>query len=163
MPKGRLFNTKGQVTAGRGAELTDLQKEFLSEVKQRGFQEVKAIVKELNYTSYHRDKRNMATAFYRELHKLAASETYGLEAAKGMNINKLILIRDTAIEEGDYKTAMKAIEVINSMLGHNAPQKVTQTKIDVKATIDLTKPVVEDERIEDVSFDDIEDAEFEED
>ena len=40
------------------------------------------------------------------------------------------------------------------MQGYKAPVKVQQTKIDVKATIDLTKPIDEDAMYLDVDYED---------
>jgi hypothetical protein len=38
------------------------------------------------------------------------------------------------------KAAMEAIKIINDMQGYKAPTKVEQTKFDIKATIDLSEP-----------------------
>ena len=46
---------------------------------------------------------------------------------------------------------MEAIKIINDMQGYKAPTKVQQTKIDVKATIDLTSK----EEDEDIDYIDI--------
>ena len=67
-----------------------------------------------------------------------------LEYTKGMNLDTLGSIRDSAFENGDFKTAMEAIKIMNDMKGHKAPVKVQQTKIDVKATIDLTASIDDD-------------------
>ena len=99
----------------------------------------------MSYTSYYRDRRNVGTAFHQELMKLVDSEQKSIEAAKGMNLNKLITIRDMAISAGDMKVAMEAIKIMNSMQGHNAPKEVKQTKLDITATIDLTAPVEEED------------------
>ena len=49
------------------------------------------------------------------------------------------------MSNGDTKAAMESIKIINDMQGYKAPTKVHQTKIDVKATIDLTATNQEDE------------------
>ena len=71
-----------------------------------------------------------------------------IEAAKGSNIRALINIRDKALRAGDDKAAMEAIKILNDMQWYKAPTKVQQTKIDVKATIDLTASDSEDEDID---------------
>ena len=80
-----------------------------------------------------------------------ASEGMQIEAAKGSNIRALINIRDKALRAGDDKAAMEAIKILNDMQGYKAPTKVQQTKIDVKATIDLTSK----EEDEDIDYIDI--------
>ena len=64
--------------------------------------------------------------------------------AKGSNLDLLVKMRDEAFMNGDNKTAMETIKIINDMQGYKAPVKVQQTKIDVKATIDLTKQPEDD-------------------
>ncbi len=83
--------------------------------------------------------------------KIVASEGMQIEAAKGSNIRALINIRDKALRAGDDKAAMEAIKILNDMQGYKAPTKVQQTKIDVKATIDLTSK----EEDEDIDYIDI--------
>ena len=85
--------------------------------------------------------------------KFVESESKSIEAAKGTNLTKLITIRDTALVNGDVKMAMEAIKIINDMQGYKAPTKVQQTKIDVKATIDLTSSKEEDEDIDYIDLD----------
>ena len=133
-------NNKGEVVSGRGSELTDLQSEFLERVAKEGMESSSAIARELNYTSYYRDRRNNGTAFHRELMALANAEMKSIDAAKGTNLSALIKIRDLALAEGDMKAAMESIKIINDMQGYKAPTKVQQTKFDIKATIDLTEP-----------------------
>ena len=133
-------NNKGEVVSGRGSELTDLQSEFLDRVAKEGMESSSAIARELNYTSYYRDRRNNGTAFHRELMALANAEMKSIDAAKGTNLSALIKIRDLALAEGDMKAAMESIKIINDMQGYKAPTKVQQTKFDIKATIDLTEP-----------------------
>jgi hypothetical protein len=60
----------------------------------------------------------------------------------------LVQIRDTALATGDMKAAMEAIKVINDMQGHKAPTKVQNTKLDIKATIDLTAPQEDSEYLD---------------
>lgn len=146
-------NRKGDVVVGRGSELTTLQSEFLERVANEGMESSSAIARELNYTSYYRDRRNQGTAFHRELMSLANAEMKSIEAAKGTNLSALIKIRDLALGEGDMKAAMDAIKIINDMQGYKAPTKVHQTKFDIKATIDLTEPS-EDQEFLDVDLDD---------
>ena len=133
-------NNKGDVIKGSGSSLTTLQSEFLERVSSEGMESSAKIARELNYTSYYRDRRNQGTAFHRELMAMANAEMKSIEAAKGTNLAALIKIRDLALSEGDMKAAMDAIRIINDMQGYKAPTKVQQTKFDIKATIDLTEP-----------------------
>ena len=135
----------GNVVRGLGSELTSMQSEFIDKVKRHGFDEAAAIASDMKYTNYYRDRRTIGTAFYNELMKIVASEGMQIEAAKGSNIRALINIRDKALRAGDDKAAMEAIKILNDMQGYKAPVKVHQTKIDVKATIDLTASVEEDD------------------
>ena len=141
-------NNNGKIVRGQGAELTDLQSKFIDRVAEEGMEASSKIARELNYTSYYRDRRNAGTAFHRELMAIANAEMKSIEAAKGTNLTALIKIRDVALSNGDTKAAMEAIKIINDMQGYKAPTKVHQTKIDVKATIDLTAPEQEDEDID---------------
>jgi hypothetical protein len=141
-------NRNGDIVKGQGAELTDLQNEFIERVAKEGMEASSKIARELNYTSYYRDRRTAGTAFHRELMALANAEMKSIEAAKGTNLTALIKIRDVALSNGDTKAAMEAIKIINDMQGYKAPTKVQQTKIDVNATIDLTAPEQEDEDID---------------
>ena len=150
---GLIRNEKGEAVRGRGADLTDLQNQFLELVREHGLQNQAKIAKELNYTSYYRDKNNYGTAFYRELRKGIDRTGEKVEVAKGMNLEVLMRIRDEALENGDTKTALEAIKIINDMQGYKAPTQVHQTKIDVKATIDLTAGVSDEQEYLDVEFD----------
>ncbi len=143
MPAKR--NNSGKIVKGQGAELTDLQSNFIDRIAEEGMEASSKIARELNYTSYYRDRRTVGTAFHRELMAIANAEMKSIEAAKGTNLTALIKIRDVALSNGDTKAAMEAIKIINDMQGYKAPTKVHQTKIDVKATIDLTAPDQEDE------------------
>ena len=138
-------NKKGKVVSGRGSELSGKQSEFMERVASEGLDQAASISREMNYTSYYRDRRNVGTAFHTELMKLVDAEQKSIEAAKGMNLNKLITIRDMAISAGDMKVALDAIKIMNSMQGHNAPKEVKSTKLDITATIDLTAPVEEED------------------
>lgn len=146
-------NRKGDIVLGPGSELTELQREFLERIKDEGIESGSKISRELGYTNYYRDRRTEGTAFYREMMKFVESESKSIEAAKGTNLTKLITIRDTALVNGDVKMAMEAIKIINDMQGYKAPTKVQQTKIDVKATIDLTSSKEEDEDIDYIDLD----------
>lgn len=137
---------------GSGSSLTNLQSEFLEKVAEQGMEASAKIARELNYTSYYRDRRNQGTAFHRELMAMANAEMKSIEAAKGTNLAALIKIRDLALSEGDMKAAMDAIRIINDMQGYKAPTKVQQTKLDIKATIDLTEPS-EDQDFLDIDID----------
>jgi hypothetical protein len=137
MPAKR--NRKGDIVKGRGSELTTLQSEFLDRVRGEGMDASSKIAKEIGYTNYYRDRRTSGTAFHKELMLIANSEMKSIEAAKGTNLSALIKIRDIAIANDDMKAAMEAIKIINDMQGYKAPTKVEQTKIDITATIDLTK------------------------
>ena len=148
--KNKNRNKKGEVVIGRGSELSGKQAEFIQKLAEEGLESASAISREMGYTSYYRDRRNVGTAFHRELMKLVDSEQKSIEAAKGMNLTKLIAIRDTAINAGDLKVAMEAIKIMNSMQGHNAPKEVKSTKLDITATIDLTAPVEEEDGYLDV-------------
>ena len=150
MPSKR--NKKGDVVKGSGSSLTNLQSEFLEKVAEQGMEASAKIARELNYTSYYRDRRNQGTAFHRELMAMANAEMKSIEAAKGTNLAALIKIRDLALSEGDMKAAMDAIRIINDMQGYKAPTKVQQTKLDIKATIDLTEPS-EDQDFLDIDLD----------
>ena len=141
-------NKKGEVVKGSGSSLTDLQAEFIERVRDEGFEASSKIARDLNYTSYYRDRRNQGTAFHRELMALANSEMKSIEAAKGTNLTALIKIRDLALAEGDMKAAMESIKIINDMQGYKAPTKVQQTKIDITATIDLTEPQQEEDYLD---------------
>ena len=55
--------------------------------------------------------------------------------------------------DGDMKAAMDAIKIINDMQGYKAPVKVQQTKLDIKATIDLSEPIEEQDYL-DIDIDD---------
>lgn len=143
-----MRNNKGTVVKGRGSELTTLQGEFLERIANEGMENSSRIAKDLNYTSYYRDRRNHGTAFHKELMSLANSEMKSIEAAKGTNLTALIRIRDLALAEGDMKAAMDSIKIINDMQGYKAPMKVEQTKIDITATIDLTAPNEDEDYID---------------
>lgn len=135
---GSKRNKKGDVVKGNGSSLTTLQQEFLNRVCEEGLDHSAKVARDLNYTSYYRDRRNQGTAFHRELMALANAEMKSIEAAKGTNLTALIKIRDLALSNDDFKGAMEAIKIINDMQGYKAPTKVHQTKFDIKATIDLT-------------------------
>lgn len=141
------------MVTGRGAELTDLQHQFLERVREEGIEHQGKIAKELNYTSYYRDKNNYGTAFYLALRSVVNKTEEKVEATKGMNLELLIKIRDEAMMSGDAKMAMEAMKMINDMQGFKAPVKVQQTKIDVKATIDLTQPTEDNGSYIDIEFD----------
>lgn len=146
-------SNRGNILYGPGSELTELQKTFLERIKDEGIESGSKISREIGYTNYYRDRRTEGTAFYREIMKFVESEAKSIEAAKGTNLTKLITIRDTALVNGDVKMAMEAIKIINDMQGYKAPTKVQQTKIDVKATIDLTSSAEEDEDIDYIDLD----------
>lgn len=146
-------SNRGNILYGPGSELTELQKTFLERIKDEGIESGSKISREIGYTNYYRDRRTEGTAFYREIMKFVESEAKSIEAAKGTNLTKLITIRDTALANGDVKMAMEAIKIINDMQGYKAPTKVQQTKIDVKATIDLTSSTEEDEDIDYIDLD----------
>lgn len=145
-------NKKGVIVQGPGSELTELQSAFLERLKHEGIENGSAIARNMGYTNYYRDRRTEGTAFFREIMKLVESEAKSIDAAKGTNLTKLISIRDTALVNGDMKTAMEAIKIINSMQGYIAPTKVEQTKLDITATIDLTAPKEEDEDYLDIDY-----------
>ena len=131
---------------GLGADLTPMQEEFLNRVREEGINNQGKIAKELNYTSYYRDKANYGTAFHLALRDVVRLSEERIEVAKGSNLDLLVKMRDEAFLNGDTKTALETIKIINDMQGYKAPVKVQQTKIDVKATIDLTKQPDEDEQ-----------------
>lgn len=145
-------NNQGKIIKGHGSELTELQQTFIDRIAEEGMEGSSKIARELNYTSYYRDRRTVGTAFHRELMAIANAEMKSIEAAKGTNLTALIKIRDVALSNGDTKAAMEAIKIINDMQGYKAPTKVQQTKIDVKATIDLT---ASDDDTEDTDYIDI--------
>jgi len=133
-------NSSGKIVKGRGSELTDLQSEFLENIRNEGMDASSKVARDLNYTNYYRDRRTAGTAFHKELMLIANAEMKSIEAAKGTNLTALIRIRDIALVNSDMKTAMESIKIINDMQGYKAPTKVEQTKIDITATIDLTAP-----------------------
>ena len=143
---GSIRNKDGVVVKGLGAELTPMQEEFLNRVREEGINNQGKIAKELNYTSYYRDKANYGTAFHLALRDVVRLSEERIEVAKGSNLDLLVKMRDEEFLNGDTKTAMETIKIINDMQGYKAPVKVQQTKIDVKATIDLTKQPDEDEQ-----------------
>jgi len=143
---GSIRNKDGIVVRGLGADLTPMQEEFLNRVREEGINNQGKIAKELNYTSYYRDKANYGTAFHLALREVVRLSEERIEVAKGSNLDLLVKMRDEAFLNGDTKTAMETIKIINDMQGYKAPVKVQQTKIDVKATIDLTKQPEEDEQ-----------------
>jgi hypothetical protein len=65
--------------------------------------------------------------------------------SKGGNLNVIARIRDFAVDEGDYKSALSAAKLINDMMGHNAPKTQISAKITVDTIVDLTKPAKFDE------------------
>jgi len=150
MPSKR--NNRGEVIRGQGANLTELQTEFVERLANEGLENASKIAKSMGYTNYYRDRRKTGTAFYKEIMAIAESEGKTIEAAKGTNLNKLIWIRDTALANDDVKTAMDAIKIINDMQGYKAPTKVEQTKFDIKATIDLTAPNEEEDDFLDIDY-----------
>jgi hypothetical protein len=152
---GSIRNREGEVVIGRGAELTPLQDKFLERVREEGITNQGKIAKELNYTSYYRDKNNQGTAFYLALRDAVRLSEERIEVAKGSNLDILVKMRDEAFINGDTKVALETIKIINDMQGYKAPVKVQQTKIDVKATIDLTKSPDENEQLYiDVDYED---------
>lgn len=152
MPTKRDKN--GKVVAGKGVNLTPLQEEFLERLREEGLDGANKVARDLNYTSFYRDRRNYGTAFHRELMKITNAELNSIEAAKGTNLGALIKIRDNAIAAGDMKAAMDAIKIINDMQGYKAPTKVEQTKFDIKATIDLTANEEESNDFLDIDYED---------
>jgi len=151
---GSIRNKDGVVVKGLGAELTPMQEEFLNRVREEGINNQGKIAKELNYTSYYRDKANYGTAFHLALRDVVRLSEERIEVAKGSNLDLLVKMRDEAFLNGDTKTAMETIKIINDMQGYKAPVKVQQTKIDVKATIDLTKQPEEDSDFIDIEYED---------
>ena len=124
----------------------------MERVYSEGIENGGKIARDLGYTNYYRDRRT-GTAFHREMMKFVNQETKSIEAAKGTNLSKLISIRDMALANGDMKVAMDAIRIINDMQGYKAPTKVEQTKIDITATIDLTKQP-DEENLLDIDYED---------
>jgi hypothetical protein len=149
-----IRNAKNEVVSGRGSGLTVMQEEFIERVRTEGVEQQGKIAKELNYTSYYRDKNNYGTAFYLALRSVVNKTEEKVEATKGMNLELLIKIRDEAMALGDAKMAMEAMKMINDMQGFKAPVKVQQTKIDVKATIDLTQTTEDVSGFIDIDYED---------
>lgn len=143
---GSMRNKDGVVVKGMGAELTTMQEEFLNRIREEGINSQGKIAKDLNYTSYYRDKSNYGTAFHLALRDVVKLSEERIEVAKGSNLDLLVKMRDEAFLNGDNKTALETIKIINDMQGYKAPVKIHQTKIDVKATIDLTRGAEEDEQ-----------------
>ena len=151
---GSVRDKSGLVINGYGSKLTELQEKFLQRLKEEGIHKQGKIAKELNYTSYYRDKNNYGTEFYRQLREAVDSFRNDIAVAKGTNLDALVRMRDESLSVGDYKLAMEAIRLINDMQGHKAPTQVTKTNIDVKATIDLTAPVEEESGYIDIRSED---------
>jgi hypothetical protein len=142
---GIVRDEYGNVIRGTGAALTPLQEKFIREVKKQGLSRASKVAKEIGYSNYYRDRNTIGTAFYHKLHSVANEIEADIAVSKGMNLERLVEIRDRALENDDFKTAMEAIKIINDMAGHKAPVKVQKTKIDIKASIDLTRPVDEED------------------
>ena len=85
-------NNNGKIVRGQGAELTELQTQFIDRIAEEGMECSSKIARELNYTSYYRDRRTVGTAFHRELMAIANAEMKSIEAAKGTNLTALIKI-----------------------------------------------------------------------
>ena len=67
-------NKRGDIIAGQGSELTELQNAFLERIKDEGIEKGSKIAKDMGYTNYYRDRRTEGTAFYREIMKFVESE-----------------------------------------------------------------------------------------
>jgi hypothetical protein len=126
-------------------ELTEKQAHFMSELRERGFSAQNAIVKELNYTSFYRDRRNIDSGLSKALKEFQDEVIRDVANSKGGNLNVIARIRDFAVDEGDYKSALSAAKLINDMMGHNAPKTQISAKITVDTIVDLTKPAKFDE------------------
>ena len=74
-------NNNGKIVRGQGAELTELQTQFIDRIAEEGMECSSKIARELNYTSYYRDRRTVGTAFHRELMAIANAEMKSIEAA----------------------------------------------------------------------------------
>ena len=117
----------------------------MSELRERGFSAQHSIIKELNYTSFYRDRKNPDSALSKALKEFQDEVIRDVANSKGGNLNVIARIRDDAFSGGDYKSALSAAKLINDMMGHNAPKTQISTKITVDTIVDLTKPAKFDE------------------
>ena len=144
-------NSEGVIVRGKGSKMTEKQELFMQELYVRGKEDIPNILRELNYTSFHRDKQNYGSALHQALLRYTNEYEQDVSVAKGENIRVLQEMRDNAIAEGNTRVALECIKIINDMQGYKAPTKVEQTKFDITATIDLTKK----DESEDIGFIDI--------
>ena len=126
-------------------ELTTKQETFMTQLRERGFGAQGEIVRELNYTSFYRDRKNKDSALAIALKEYQAEIVHDLSNAKGGNLDVISKIRDLAFQDGDFKAALAAAKLINDMQGHNAPKNTVQTKIKIDTFVDLSKPVQYDD------------------
>ncbi len=126
-------------------ELTDKQSAFMDRLRAEGFAAQGSIIKDLNYTSFYRDRKNGDSALSKALRAYQDEVIKDIANSKGGNLDVIAKIRDAAVTNGDYKSALSAAKLINDMQGHNAPKTQVKTNIKVETIIDLTKPAKFDE------------------
>ena len=140
-------------------ELTKKQELFMKELRERGFGSQGAIIKELNYTSFYRDRKNKYSALSLALKEYQDDVIRDISNSKGGNLDVIAKIRDAAVANDDYKSALAAAKLINDMQGHNAPKTQVKTNIKVNTFVDLTKAAQYDEHTGENIYDEIQDAE----
>ncbi len=126
-------------------ELTEKQSVFMDRLRVEGFAAQGSIIKDLNYTSFYRDRKNSDSALSKALRAYQDEVIKDITNSKGGNLDVIAKIRDAAVTSGDYKSALSAAKLINDMQGHNAPKTQVKTNIKVETIIDLTKPAKFDE------------------
>ena len=98
-------NAEGVIVKGNGSKLSKKQEAFMEELYLRGSDEIPAILKELNYTSFHRDKQNYGSALHQALLRYTNEYEKDVSVAKGQNIKVLQKMRDDALAEGNTRVA----------------------------------------------------------
>ena len=127
--------------------LTDKQHRFLDAFAEYG--DVKATIKNSDMSRAELRKALMDTdgEFYKKFNAMVLQMEADIEYGKLANLEHLVRIRDDAMEQGNYDTAMKAIDAINKMSGNFAPvrKELNTTQLNITARIgadgklDMTK------------------------
>lgn len=139
---------KESIEKGRGSYLTKIQEGFLEKLKEYGNVKDAIAHSDMSRENLFYSLRKGRTKFYLEFQKAAQTLEKDLQYSKLSNLESLRVIRDSAMENGEWDTAMKAIDAINKMAGHFAPAKkeVNNTNVSIQAKIgadgkiDMTKP-----------------------
>jgi len=127
--------------------LTDIQHTFLDAFAEYG--NITDAIANSNMTkaNLRAALKNPNTEFHKQFSALMLRLEQDYEYGKLKNLEYLASIRDTAFSNGDFDTAMKAIDAINKMSGNFAPVKkeVNKTSLNIQAKIgndgvlDMTK------------------------